>query len=103
MKRVKKILRSHSGVALITVILIISILVAAALELNRSSRAQIFILLPISAMASAYVDCQSGFYAAAALLINARNEYETLRDDWANAEVLSAQSNADYFPMVILW
>ncbi len=94
MKRLKKILQNHSGVALITVILIISILVAAALELNRSSRADIYDAANISDGIKLTYIAKSGFYGAAALLINSKNDYETLRDDWANAEVLSAQSKA---------
>lgn len=92
MKRFKKILQSHSGVALIIVILIISILVAAALELNRSSRADIYSAATISDGLKLTYIAKSGFYGAAALLSNSKNEYDTLRDDWANAEVLSARS-----------
>lgn len=94
MKRFKKILQSHSGVALIIVILIISILVAAALELNRSSRADIYSAANISDGLKLTYIAKSGFYGAAALLINSKNEYETLRDDWANAEILSARSES---------
>ena len=94
MKRVKKIFHSHSGVALITVILIISILVAAALELNRSSRADIYSAANISDGLKLTYIAKSGFYGAAALLANSKNSYETLSDDWANAQVLSAQSKA---------
>ena len=92
MKRLKRILSGHSGVALITVILIISILVAAALELNRLSRADIYHAANISDGIKLTYIAKSGFYGAAALLINSSNDYETLRDDWAHAEVLSAQS-----------
>lgn len=94
MKRLKRILSGHSGVALITVILIISILVAAALELNRLSRADIYSAANISDGVKLTYIAKSGFYGAAALLINSNNDYETLRDDWAHAEVLSAQSKA---------
>lgn len=94
MKRLKKILSGHSGVALITVILIISILVAAALELNRLSRADIYHAANISDGIKLTYIAKSGFYGAAALLINSSNDYETLRDDWANAEVLSARSES---------
>jgi len=40
---------------------------------------------------------KSGFYGAVALLSNSKNDYETLRDDWAKAELLSQQS-ASLFP-----
>jgi general secretion pathway protein K len=97
MKRLKKIFQNHSGVALITVILMISILVAAALELNRSSRADVYDAANISDGIKLIYIAKSGFYGAAALLINSKNEYETLRDDWANAEILSARSKG-FFP-----
>jgi general secretion pathway protein K len=94
MKRFNKILQNQSGIALITVILIISILVAAALELNRSSRADIYSAANISDGLKLTYIAKSGFYGAAAMLANSKNSYETLSDDWANAQVLSAQSKA---------
>ncbi len=97
MKRIKKILRSKSGIALITVILILSILVAAALELNRASRADVYDAANVSDAVKLYYIAKSGFYGAAALLANSKNEYDTLRDDWAHAEILSAQSKS-FFP-----
>jgi len=97
MRRFKNILQSNSGVALITVILIISILVAAALELNRSSRNDVYSASNLSDGIKLTCIAKSGFYGAAALLTNSRSDYETLRDDWANAENLSAQSKT-FFP-----
>jgi general secretion pathway protein K len=92
MKRFSKILQNQSGIALMIVILIISILVAAALELNRSSRADVYSAANLSDGLKLTYIAKSGFYGAAALLINAGNAYETLRDDWAHAELLSARS-----------
>jgi len=97
MNRIKKILQSKSGIALITVILILSILVAAALELNSSSRADVYDATNISDSIRLYYIAKSGFYGAAAVLAGSVNEYESLRDDWANAEILSVQSRA-FFP-----
>lgn len=94
MRRLSEILQSRNGVALITVILIISILVAASLELNRSSRVDIYDAANISDGIKLIYIAKSGFYGAAALLVNSKNEYETLRDDWANAELISARSKA---------
>lgn len=92
MRRMKQILQSQSGIALVTVILIISILVAAALELNRSTRADVYDAANLSdGLRLAYV-AKSGFYGAAALLVNSNNPYDTLRDNWANTEALSVQS-----------
>ena len=97
MKQAKDLWRSESGIALITVILIISILVAAALELNRSSRADVYDAANVSDGIQLSYVAKSGFYGAAAVVVNSPNEYETLRDDWARAELLSAQSKS-FFP-----
>lgn len=92
MKMLKKIFSDNRGVALITVVLIVSILVAVAIELNRSSRADIYDAANISDGIKLTYIAKSGFYGAVSLLINSKNEYETLRDDWAKAELLSVQS-----------
>jgi general secretion pathway protein K len=88
----KKIFLNNKGIALITVILIVAILVVLAIELNRSSRADIYDAANISDGIKLTYIAKSGFYGAASLLINSKNEYETLRDDWANTEALSVQS-----------
>ena len=96
MNKIKIILGRKTGVALITVILIISILVAASLELNRSSRSDVSAAFNISEGLQLNYIAKSGFYAAAALLVDAKQDYETLRDDWAQTEVVSARSK-NYF------
>jgi general secretion pathway protein K len=83
---------NDKGAALITVILIVSILVAAALELNRSSRLDVHEAANTSDGIRLNYVAKSGFHGAAALILNAQGEYDTLREPWANAEILSAQS-----------
>jgi len=85
---------NNRGIALITVILIVSILVAVAIELNRSTRAAIYDAANLSDGIKLTYIAKSGFYGAAALLANSNNNYVTLRDNWAHAEMLSAQSQA---------
>ena len=97
MKKSGKILKNQSGIALITVILIVSVLAAAALELNRSTRNDIYDADNLSDGIRLSYIAKSGFYGAAALLVNSQNDYETLSDDWAQAETFSAQS-ASLFP-----
>jgi general secretion pathway protein K len=93
MKIWKTIFAKNQGVALITVILIVSILVALSIELNRSSRADIYDAANISDGIKLTYIAKSGFYGAASLLVNAKNDDETtLRDDWANTETLSVQA-----------
>jgi len=92
MNAIKKIFQNHRGIALITVILIISIIVAVAIELNRSARAAIYDAANISDGIKLTYIAKSGFYGAAALLTNNDNNYDTLRDNWAKSDILSAQS-----------
>jgi len=87
-----KTVLNNKGIALITVILIVGILVALVIELNRSSRAGIYDAANISDGIKLTYIAKSGFYGAAALLTNSKNDYDTLRDDWAKAELLSQQS-----------
>ena len=88
----KKTFQNNRGIALITVILIISILVAVAIELNRSSLAAIYDAANLSDGIKLTYIAKSGFYGAAALLTNSDNSYDTLRDNWAKSEMLSMQS-----------
>ncbi|MGD0278793.1 MAG: type II secretion system minor pseudopilin GspK [Smithella sp.] len=86
-------IHNNRGIALITVILIIVILVAVVIELNRSSRADIYDAANVSDGIKLTYIAKSGFYGAAALLTNSQNNYDTLRDDWAHMETISLQSN----------
>jgi len=83
---------NNRGIALITVILIVGILVAIVIELNRSSRADIYDAANLSDGIKLTYIAKSGFYGAAALLTNSQNSYDTLRDDWAKADLLSEKS-----------
>ena len=101
----KNIHPNNRGIALITVILIISILVAVAIELNRSTRAAIYDAANLSDGIKLIYIAKSGFYGAAALLSNSENNCDTLRDDWAKSEMLSAQSQTlftdGYFTVIV--
>ena len=90
----KKTFHNPRGIALITVILIIVVLVAVVVELNRSSRADIYDAANLSDGIKLTYIAKSGFYGAAALLANPKNDYDTLRDDWAKADLLSAKSTS---------
>jgi general secretion pathway protein K len=85
---------NNRGIALITVILIVGILVAVVIELNRSSRADIYDAANLSDGIKLTYIAKSGFYGAAALLNNSQNSYDTLRDDWAKADLLSKKSTS---------
>jgi len=94
MKRMNSPLKDQSGIALITVILIVAILAAATLEINRAMRTEIYAAANISDGIRLTCMAKSGFYGAAALMAGSGGAYDTLREDWANAEILSAQSSA---------
>jgi general secretion pathway protein K len=101
----KKHLQNNRGIALITVILIISILVAVALELNRSSRADIYDAANLSDGIKLTCIAKSGFYGGMALLARTRTDYDSLRDDWAKTKGLSEWSKSlfpdGYFEVII--
>lgn len=94
MKIIKERLFNNRGVALITVLLIISILIAVAVELNRSSRAEIYDATNISDGIRLTYIAKSGFYAGSALLVNFPHDSVSLRDEWARAELLSAKGQS---------
>ena len=90
----KLLFHNNRGIALITVILIVGILVAIVIELNRSSRADIYDAANLSDGIKLTYIAKSGFYGAAALLSNSQSSYNTLRDDWAKADLLSKKSTS---------
>ncbi|HNY50773.1 MAG TPA: type II secretion system minor pseudopilin GspK [Smithella sp.] len=100
-----KFYNNNKGVALVTVILIVAILVALVIELNRSSRADIYDAVNLSDGIKLTYIAKSGFYAASVLIANSNIDFSTLRDDWAKAATLSLQSASffsdGYFTAVI--
>jgi general secretion pathway protein K len=84
------------GVALIIVILVISIMVPVTLQLNRAMRASIFDATNLSDGIRLFYVAKSGFNAGQAVLSYHKGPVDALTEDWANMEVLSAQSK-DYF------
>jgi general secretion pathway protein K len=88
----KLLFHNNRGIALITVILIVAILMAVAIELNRSSRADIYDAANLSDGIKLTYIAKSGFYGAAALLTNANPDRTTLLDAWTQTEILSIQS-----------
>jgi general secretion pathway protein K len=98
-------INNNRGVALVTVILIVAILVGLVIELNRSSRADIYDAANLSDGIKLTYIAKSGFYAASSLIANSNIDFSTLRDDWAQASTLSLQSASffsdGYFTVVI--
>ena len=87
-----KALRDEKGIALILVLLMISVIVALTLELNASTRSDIYEAANFRDRIRAAYMAKSGFNAATALLMNNANNYNTLTEVWANTAILTPYS-----------
>lgn len=87
--------RKHAdnrGVALILVILMISVLVAVAIEMNRSTRSDIHEAANLSDGIRLLYIAKSGFDAGAALLLADRQGYDALTAGWGNVRLIEEKS-----------
>jgi len=82
----------NRGVALILVILMISVLVAVTIELNRSTRSDIHEAANLSDNIKLLYIAKSGFDAGAALLLSDQREYDALTADWGNVRLIEEKS-----------
>jgi general secretion pathway protein K len=93
------------GVALILVIMIVGVLTAVTIEMNRSSRAEIHDAANLSDGIRLHYIAKSGFNAGIGLLLLDRNNFDALYEDWANRELIAARSktlfNDGYFDVPI--
>ena len=89
-----KILMNNRGVALVLVILMISIIIAITLQLNISSRSEIYEAANFGDGIRATCTAKSGFYTGEALLTEDTNTFDSLNEDWAKPELISAGSEA---------
>jgi general secretion pathway protein K len=84
---------NERGVALILVILIISILVAVTLEMNRSSRAEVYDATNLSDSIKLIYIAKSGFHAGIGLLLMDKNNFDALFEDWADVKLIARKSS----------
>jgi general secretion pathway protein K len=70
----------------------ISIIIAVTLQLNRSSRSEIYEAANLSDGIRLRVVAQSGFYAGEAILLADKNAFDALTETWANTEMLTLRS-----------
>ena len=100
-----KVLMNNRGVALVLVILMISIIIAITLQLNISSRSEIYEAANLGDGVRATCAAKSGFYMGEALLHEDKNSFDSLNEDWANLEFVSAGSgtffDGEYFRLNI--
>ena len=96
---------NNRGVALVLVILMISIIIAVTLQLNISSRSEIYEAANLGDGVRAACAAKSGFYAGEALLHEDKNSFDSLNEDWARLESVSAGSgtlfDGEYFRLNI--
>ncbi len=85
-------LNNERGAALILVILMVSIIVAVTMELNASSRANVYEAANFRDRIKTLYIAKSGFNAAATLLLRDNNNYDALTEIWARTEILSPYS-----------
>jgi general secretion pathway protein K len=89
-----KILRNERGVALILVIMMISVIIAVTLQLNMASRSEIYEAANLGDGIRAACISRSGFCMGETLLSEDKNDLDSLNEDWAESELLSAGSGA---------
>jgi general secretion pathway protein K len=83
---------NRRGVALILVLLMISIIIAVTLQLNRSSRSEIYEAANLSDGIRLRYVAESGFYAGEAILLADKNAFDALTEAWANTGMLALRS-----------
>ncbi len=86
--------RNEQGVALIIVLLMISIIVAVTIQLNRSTRSEVYDAANLSDGIQMRYVAESAFYAGEALLLADKNldRFTALTQDWAKTDMLALKS-----------
>ena len=85
---------NRRGIALILVLLMLSIITAVTIQLNRDSRSEIYEAANLSDGIRLRYVAESGFYAAGAILLADKTSFDSLKEQWANTEMLSLKSEA---------
>jgi general secretion pathway protein K len=86
------LLNNERGIALIMVLLMISIIVAVTIQLNRDTRYEVYDAANLSDGIRLRYMAESGFYAGEALLLADKNAFDALTEDWAKTEMLSLKA-----------
>jgi general secretion pathway protein K len=85
---------NRRGIALILVLLILSLITAVTLQFNRDTRLEVYEAANLSEGISLRYVAESGFYAAGAILLSDKTSFDSLKEPWANTELLSLKSEA---------
>ncbi|MCX5851769.1 MAG: general secretion pathway protein GspK [Deltaproteobacteria bacterium] len=101
----RKIIGNERGIALILVILILSVIVAVTIQLNLSSRAEVYEAANMRDGITLTYIAKSGFNGGRVLLKEDMNNFDSLTEDWAQAGAVSAASGSlfddGYFSLAI--
>ena len=83
---------NRRGVALIIVLLMVSIIIAVTLQLNRSTRSEVYEAANLSDAVQLRSIAESAFHAGEAILLADKNPFDALTELWANTEMLALKS-----------
>ncbi len=83
---------NRRGVALIVVLLMVSMIVALTIQLNRDTRSEVYGAANISDGVRLRYIAESGFYVGEALLLADKNTSDALTEQWANTEMIALMS-----------
>lgn len=85
-------MKNQRGIALILVLLMVSVITALTIQLNRSQRSEIYEAANLSDGIRLRYVAQSAFYAGEAILLTDKNSFDALTEDWAKTEMLALKS-----------
>ena len=83
---------NRRGVALIVVLLMVSIIVALTIQLNRDTRSEVYGAANLSDGIRLRYIAESGFNVGEALLLADKNQFDALTEQWANTEMIALMS-----------
>ena len=83
---------NRRGIALVLVLLVVSIITAVTLQLNRDIRLEVYEAANLSDGIRLRYVAESGFHAAEAILLADKNSFDALTEAWANTQMLSLKS-----------
>lgn len=86
-------MHNSRGIALISVILIISILVVITLQFNRFTRSKLYETANLSDSLRLHYTAKSGFNLGQALLLADNNNFDALTEDWGRQDEITAKSS----------
>ncbi|MBN2283529.1 MAG: type II secretion system minor pseudopilin GspK [Deltaproteobacteria bacterium] len=101
----KDFIGNDRGIALVIVILLVAVIVAVTIQLNRATRTEVTDAANLRDGVTLLYIAKSGYNGGTAFLRQDTNEYDSLTEDWARSSLLSASSSVlfdeGYFILLI--